>query len=339
MTTRISSTQSMANFIAQMFTTRTQIDKTQNEMTSGIKLDSPSDDPGGAGIVSQYQTTLNRLSGQKSRISYVTGYMSQEETTMSSAEDLVTRLKEIATQASNETQSSDTRKALAAEAFEIRDALVGLADTKYQGRYLYGGAADDTAPYSEVLPSGTGYVPPGTAGSTDPASKRYAYYTGTGSDQTRDVVISDSDSVRINSTGKMFQQAIGQAEILGRALEGYSTDVDANGVPTGTGTTYTFPADFHNQTAAITKTIDGLTSAAQTIVNEHTDLGGRMNRLTQASDIIDGVKSATEQARSDLQDADPFETASKLSNLQFGLQALLASGAKINNLSLMDYLS
>ena len=61
-------------------------------------------------------------------------------------------------------------------------------------------------------------------------------------------------------------------------------------------------------------------------------------RQTQVTAVLESLKINTDAARASIQDADPFESASQYANLQSSLQALLASGAQINNLSLLNYL-
>ncbi|MCB0325303.1 MAG: hypothetical protein KDD69_17090, partial [Bdellovibrionales bacterium] len=67
-------------------------------------------------------------------------------------------------------------------------------------------------------------------------------------------------------------------------------------------------------------------------------IGARMNRLDQTKQILDTLKISTEKSRASIQESDPFEAASRFAQLQTGLEALLASGSRINSLSLLNFI-
>ena len=101
----------------------------------------------------------------------------------------------------------------------------------------------------------------------------------------------------------------------------------------------TFPGDFSTQTADIQTLIDEIERTRNDEIElERANIGARLNRLSQAEEIIQVVKFNTQQGLSAIQDADIFEAASDFSNLQLALEGLLSSGARLNDLSLLDFL-
>jgi flagellar hook-associated protein 3 FlgL len=329
---RITSQQQLSVFIDQMFQQRNQLEDVRQEIASGLKIAEASDDPGRAGAVAQFQSTLARLNGHKERITYARNFLENQENSLDSAQEILTRAKEIAAQTANETLGSDERALLQEEVFELRDALVSIANTQYQGRYIYGGGDDDDPPFD--LAAG-GYTVPVSGSPHD----RWVFDAEAGTALTRSVRVSEDDTVRVNSSAQMFAQGISSLERLGRALSGFRTDPeDFTTLPTGAGVAYTFPADYAAQSAAIRGCIDEIQLSKDTLEAERGDLGSRLNRLDQAKDILENVILRTDEARSNLQSADIFEASANLANLETSLQALLASGARINNLSLLDFL-
>lgn len=333
MTFRVTNIDVTRTFIDQIFTQREALEKARQQVSSGLAVSSPSDDPARAATIAEFQSTISRLEKHQQRIVSAKTNLETQESILSQTNDILVQAKELATQAASSTITPESRKQMADQIFQLRDTLVGLANTKYQGMYIYGGLDTSTPPYQ----TGNTYTNPAVP-VTDSAHIRYVYNTNAGADGTRDVQISDSDSVQINTPGSVFQNAISSLEVLGRALKGYSSTTTA-GLPDGGGTAYVFPQDTGLQADAIVKSIDALDNArTNDIAVELTSVGSRLNRVSQADEIVSVVKTNTQEANSSIQDADIFEAASRLTNLETSLQGLLASGAKINSLSLLNYI-
>lgn len=334
MTGRIATNQAVATFIDQMFRNRLLIEKSRNEIASGLRVAEPSDDPGRSGSIATFQAALQRMDRHKQRIAFATNILEHQESTLDSANNVLTRAMELAEQGANGTYTPELREQIAAEVFQLRDQMVALANTTYQGLYIYGAADDDDQPFDAVQYLQAPLDP------TQAADSRYFYDNEAGTQTTRSVEISDSESVRVVTPGdQVFANAIGALEQLGRALSGYETTLDVNGLPDGNGLAYTFPGDEPRQQAHILRALDALKSAAENnIAIERTSVGSRLARLDQVANTLDSLKLSTEASRASIQDADPIEAASKFQQLQTQLQALLASGAQIQQLSLLNYL-
>ncbi|MCC6954218.1 MAG: hypothetical protein IT290_08885 [Deltaproteobacteria bacterium] len=351
MVARVTNQQQVSTFVEQMYRGRADLEEARKRVASGLEIEKPSDDPGRAGTIALFQTTVTRLTEHKERIGYAQSFLEQQEVVTTSAQEMVLRAKELANQAASESLGVDERQILAQEVFALRDQMVNMANSQFQGVYIYGGNDDDDPPFDQfpVPPPGTyvaGYQGPGyTVPSTGAASFRYGWDQESGTSTTRETQISDFERVRTTTSGAFWQQPIAALERLGRALDGYRTNppVPYNspgtvGMPDGTGAAYTQPTDFDVQTNDLLRLVDELEFSRKQILTEQTSLGGRLNQLRQSNDIITQVIDKTDEARANIQDADPFEAATLFSNLQISFEALLASGSRINNLSLLNYL-
>ncbi len=333
---RITNLNTTEQLISNIFDRRYSLDQVRQEIASGIKVDVGSKDPGRAGSIVNLQQTITRIDRHTQRIAYTTGILEHQEATLNSAEEILIRAQEIAEQGANEALSFEDRRLLADEAFQLRDQLVSLANTTYQGKYLYGVADDDDPPFDAQTYTQS---PTNTA---ERAYVRYVFDAELGTAYTpRQIAITDDDSIQVVSSGdEVFSHAIGAMERLGRALSGYRTNLDVTtGLPDGTGTAFNPATDYALQTADIRSSLDALGSArTDDIIRERSSVGARIARTEQVTEILAGLKVSTETARSSVQDSDIFEASAKFSNLQTSLQALLASGAQINNLSLLNYI-
>lgn len=333
MATRISNLETTTVFIEQMYRQRVDLERSRQQISSGLRLEMPSDDPTRTSTVSQLQNTVLRLERHKERIAFSTNVLSQQDALLQAAGDIMVRAKEIASLAANETLAPELRAAMADEVFGLRDTLVGLANTKVDGVYIYGGADDDDPPFDALT-----YTVP--ADPTLSEATRYVFDGEAGTEIQRRVKVGDSEEVQITTSGEtVFAESIGALERLGRCLKGYDTTLDGTtGLPDGGGNAYNFPADYRSQTNSLARLIDASEAGRVNIEQERSSVGGRMNRLEQISQTIETVKAQAQESRSLIQDIDIFEAASTMANLQIGLEALLASGAQINNLSLLNFL-
>ena len=73
-----------------------------------------------------------------------------EESVLSSASDILIRLKELAIQAANDTLSGTDRDIIAAEAKNVRDELLSIANTRdVEGNYVFSGSRTETLPFKK----------------------------------------------------------------------------------------------------------------------------------------------------------------------------------------------
>lgn len=342
MASRVTNIQLTNNFVRDIFTQRSELEVVRQQVASGQKVRDPSDDPGRAGTIAEFQFSLQRIERHEQRVALAESMLSIQDSVLSSTEDILLRAKELATQAANETNSPETRATIAQEVWNLRDNLISLGNTKVQGIFIYGGAVDDQVPF-QTQTGVAGYANPSNP--NDPANKMTFFNPNDGTQQTRSVNISDIDSIRLNTPGdRVFENGIIALERLGRALSGYDTelaDSDGDGrmEPTGAGDQLVFPADYGRQSQLLRTLIDDIENARGVDVNnERADLGSRMNKVNENKKILDSLKINIEQSRAILQDVDIFEAASNLTNLQVNLEALLASGSRIQSLSLLDFI-
>jgi flagellar hook-associated protein 3 FlgL len=344
MSVRVSTGQYIGSFINQINTTRNQLENTRQQISSGYKIINPSDDAGRSATILDLRSLHQRIEAHQSRVNLATNYIQVQENAVSNANDVLIRVQELATQAANGTVSHEVRRQMADEIYQLRDQLISFANTKYQGGYIYGGYNDSTPPFTfdnAFYPTPAGDVYP-------TARSSHTLAAGPGQNSTRDVQISDNESIRITSTARnVFYDAIVAVETLGRAMAGARTDLidtTGNGTPdspdpAGTHLPWDLPDEYELQSQAIRESLDRLKSArVNNIETELSSIGARVNRLEQTSSILETLKLNTELSRSSIQDVDIFEVSSQFANLQSSLEALLASGSRITSLSLLDFI-
>jgi len=136
------------NAIQSLQASLSQVADLQNEASSGKKLTKPSDSPVDIGTSLQLRASLNRNTQLATNISDAQAWLG---TTGSTIGQVVTQLQQVNSlviQAANAGASDQTsRDAIANQIDQIRQSLIGLANTQYDNRPLFGGTTAGASAY------------------------------------------------------------------------------------------------------------------------------------------------------------------------------------------------
>ena len=160
--TRISSIEQFQQGIDNILRQQARLNQTQLELSTGKKVNKPSDDPSAA-------TQLLKLSALKSNtaqydrtIDAARNQLELQESVLSNVGNVLQRVRELVIQANNATQSDQSRAAIADELYNRIDELLQYANTKDpDGEYIFSGFNARTPSY---VKSGAGYTYQGDQG-------------------------------------------------------------------------------------------------------------------------------------------------------------------------------
>jgi flagellar hook-associated protein 3 FlgL len=329
--TRITESQLSRGIITDINNNRNRVTKYSNQISSGLKVENPGDSSS-AGTLAAFQDTIERINGHETRTKSIKGFLEFQDNTLSEASNLVIRLKEIATQAANETVSREARASMAEETIQIRDHIVSLANKTYQGKYVFAGTDDDDPPYDLSNYSGG---PLSTNG-----SQYYVFDNEAGTTARKEIKINEDITINVSTPANtIFGNAIEAAERITRALQGYTVGPSPTGTLNGTSTALSFPTEYSNQTLALRQGIDLLNTASGTDIQiERTSIGGRLRRVQTAESILKLSKESAQDIISNFQAADIAESATALSQAQTALQGAYTVGTQVLRQSILDYL-
>lgn len=120
----------------------------QQQVASGRRILTPADDPVNAARALEVTQAAAVITQFKENHNNVNSTLGIEEAQLSSASDLITRVRELAVQAGNSSLTSSDRRALA---FELRarfDELIGIANaTDGTGMHIFSGYMGTTTPF------------------------------------------------------------------------------------------------------------------------------------------------------------------------------------------------
>jgi flagellar hook-associated protein 3 FlgL len=124
-----------------------QLNSTETELSTGLSINQPSDNPYGASLAIQLGGQLSALSSYTGNISDGSAWTSQADSSLMDISQQVQSVQELVVQAANGTS---TPEVLSADAAEVNQLITGIkqdANTQYDGQYIFSGTDTTTTPY------------------------------------------------------------------------------------------------------------------------------------------------------------------------------------------------
>jgi len=121
----------------------------QQQLSSGKQISKPSDSPTGTVAAMQYRGDLATVKQYSRNAADGIGWLGTADTALSGVMDQVQRARALVLQgmSSGTGGSADAREAIASEVDQIHDATIGLANTRYGDRPIFGGTTSSVAAY------------------------------------------------------------------------------------------------------------------------------------------------------------------------------------------------
>jgi len=235
------------------------------ELSSGLSFSSIGQNPVAA---AENVQLLNQIQSDDSFTQTTSLTQGMLQVTDSALGSVVTQLNQalsLATQANNGTLNASDLKSISNQIAGIRNEVLSLANTNYQGQYVFGGSETSSAPFT-------------LDDSTTPATVTY-----NGDSDVSTLVSPNAQSIQLNLPGnQVFTSST--ANVLG-TLNNLVADY-ASGVP-GSGVADTAALDsalnyVGQQRVTIDNSITRLTAASGVATNEATQLTAVQTNLMQA---------------------------------------------------------
>lgn len=118
----------------------------QDQLATGKKINRPSDDPVVAMKGMHYRTNLTEVEQYQRNISEAYQWMENSEAGIEQGTQVLQRVRELMVQSSNGTNGPEDLKAIGAEIKQLKEDLVGSANTQVAGNYIFNGTQTKEAP-------------------------------------------------------------------------------------------------------------------------------------------------------------------------------------------------
>ena len=286
------------DMLAGLALDRQQEDQAIQELSTGRKVNQPSDDPAAVAGLIVNNAQASAVSTYLSNISSLQGTMQVADSTLNSVITALSQAISLGVQGEDSTLNQTDRNAIAQEVDGIQQQILGYANESFQGNYLFAGTAVNVEPFvaDSASPSGVSYV---------------------GNTGVNNVEIGDGQDVPANLPGSQLFTASG-SDVF-QALADLSSALQSGS----------------NIPAAETE----VQNAFNYVNTQRTFYGTTLSRLNTATSFLNGESLQLSQEDNNLEGADMATAASQLTQAETALDATLAAGGKISQVSLLDYLT
>jgi flagellar hook-associated protein 3 FlgL len=267
------------NLSSALDQTQASQEQLTQELSSGLRVNSIGDDPVAAAQNVQLLNTIQQDDSFTQTTSLTQGMLQVTDSALGSVVTQLNQALSLADQANNGTLNSSDLKAISNQIAGIRDEVLSLANTDYQGQYVFGGSQTETTPFT-------------LNSSTTPATVTY-----NGDSDVNTLVSPTGQSIQLNVPGnQIFTSAT--ANVLGtlnNLVADYATGTAGSGVA-DTAALNTALNFVSQQRVTIDNSITRLTSASGAATEEATQLTAVQTNLMQAD--IAGVSTQLSLAQS-----------------------------------------
>ncbi len=141
-------TQSMlaSNSLRNLSKSYSNMGKYQDQLATGKKISRPSDDPVVAIKGMFYRTNLTEVEQYKRNLNEAYTWMENSEAGIEQATQVIQRIRELTVQANSSTNSPDDLKAIGVEIAQLKEDLIGVANTQVAGNYIFNGTQTKNPP-------------------------------------------------------------------------------------------------------------------------------------------------------------------------------------------------
>jgi flagellar hook-associated protein 3 FlgL len=283
--------------------TKERISILQDQIASGNRIVRLSSDPSGAALILDFQTSIDRNTAYLRQVDTAGSFLSAAETMLTAISSHMMRLGELGTQGLVGQVGASGRIAIGQEVDGIRSALLSLANSQDQGKFLFAGSTTLTQPFSGP-PAGP--------------------ITYAGNSGIINMDVSNVFTVPTNIPGN--------TAFFGPGGQGSATDLFQ-------AVTDLRDALLANNTAQIQTAHDNLLGIHSRIIQHITDLGGRQSSLNQLRETLGAINLNLETVLDNTQGLNYPEAVAEFSNEQTIQQATLQTMAKVSRQNLFDFLA
>lgn len=287
----------------------------QSQISSGLRVQAPADDPTAMANVLAFKTSQAAQTQYGSNISTLQDRANSIYNVLQSLQTISNRVGEISTLAGDPTKSQSDLSIYAAEVSQLIQHAAQLVNTKdaSTGQYLFGGTNSGQAPFT-VTKDANGNV----------TGVTYQGNTSVNQSEIASGATLSVDAPGENNSGSGARGLVTDSR-SGADLFNHLISLQ-NNLLAG------------NQAAIAGSDAPALQQDENNLLYQISNNGVVQSRLNSAATFASDASSSLDQMISKASNADIVQTMVQLNEAQNAYQAALSSGAKIMQLSLLNYI-
>lgn len=318
MITRISTSLMQNNLVSQISNNQNKLYDLQIQAMTGKKVNSILDNPVDAAKILTLIEEKGKITSYQTNVSVAQGEYDTMDSALATVVDKMQRVYELSSSAANEYNSADTLQAIKSEVTSIKETIITLANTQYDGKYIFSGTNTGTPSFTLA----------------DDGTITYGGTPATG-DYKRQVEVSEGTYLTLNAAGDSVFGSYDAATDTGTGVFAMLSRFE-NALEKAGSTDANVSAEGF---AAIRECINTSQDSIRNVTNIRTQYGTYAQKADLTENSLADTSILLESDRSNLQDVDLVEAYSNLIYQQYALQASLQVGSMtIQQSSLLNYI-
>jgi flagellar hook-associated protein 3 FlgL len=296
---RITNNMVLGGIVAQLQQLETQQSTLQSEVSSGLAVTQPSDDPSGFGQVIQEQGESAQIAQYSANATQALNLSQASYAGLNSLTQIYDRASQLATLGTG-TLGSSADSAYADELNQLIEQAVTTANSQFNGSYLYAGTAINAAPFT----------------TTTDSSGNITAVSYVGNNNQTAIPLSPTSSVSPATSGATNSGIAAMINDMIAVRDALN----------------------NNDTTGLSTAATNLTNDENTISDAVAENGAVQLRIQSEQTQEQSGATEVSQLISNQTSADLPTTITKLSQAQLAYQAALETASKVMQLSLLDYI-
>lgn len=301
MTLRVTQGMLSNQLLRNINSNRIQNEMYQNQLSTGRKINKPSDDPVGITFSMRYRSELAANDQYQRNVDGTISALDNTDTMLDQAGTVMQRMRELMVQGANSSNPQTALDSIRNEMTELKNQILSIGNTVFNGKYIFNGQITDQPPYDEndLFTKGTD-------------NQKIQFAVGAGA------------TIPVNVTGnEVFGDPNNPADADDYIFKIFQ-DVDQ--------------ALAVGDDSALSQLLGNLDSRVDKMLEVRSEVGARTNRIELVENRLNDININLQSLQSKTEDADVAEVITNLKMGENVYQAALSVGAKLISPSLIDYI-
>lgn len=304
------------SMLTNLVNQQTKLFDAYSKIENNEKFSNISENPIDATGVININTQLQKIEMYNKNITSATTQINVQDSAFSTVVNKMQRIYELAVQAANGPSGKDGMEAAKNEIKQLKEHIVALANTEYNGVYIFGGANTSTPPYNLDADGNITYS--GTP-SNDPSFKR-------------SLDIAEGVSINVNAAGD---------SVFGNYDAGDPTAVPPV-PPSGTGL-FKVLGDLEEalnlgDPSKVSAELDNIKGATENVSEIQSIYSASISKMTMTKTNHDDTTLILKSQKQNLNEIDQATAISEFIKQNYAYQASMQVFMQMQNQSLMNYM-
>lgn len=244
---------------------------TQLQLSSGRKINKPSDDPVGITYSLRYRAELSSNEQYTKNVDSALSWLDYNDTVLGQAGDVVQKIRELSVQAATGTNPQSALDSINEEVMQLKEQLVDIANSTLNGKYIFNGEQYSTKPY-DFAKGADGTYDVSKPVTTDPGQIQF--------------IVGEGVRMPISMTGNDVFGNTGDSDNLYTIINSISAGLKAGDL------------------GAISGQLDNIDTRMETILTARSEIGAKTNRVELMQERLSDLNVNLTDLQAKTEDAD-----------------------------------